>query len=159
VSCARLADGSVACWGSDRVDSAKYYQRNAPARLKLDNQATQLASSERTGCALIGPRNLTCWGQTYACAFRDYYCFDSDKPAIRYLAVPGDATQLVAADDHSCVLLSSGNIACVGSHEKKQLGRALPSVETTHYAHHAESCNEHVWEEPPGWPDLLPVLW
>ncbi len=39
------------------------------------------------------------------------------------------------------------------------LGRVLPFVEITHYAHHAESCDDHVWEEPLGWPDLLPVLW
>lgn len=154
-SCALLADGSVTCWGSDRLDSAKYYQKNPPAPIKLDGRATRLGSSERTACVLVGPRNLTCWGQNYACAYRDYYCRGDDL--VRYLAVPGDATQLVVADDHSCVLLSSGDVACVGSHENQQLGRVLPFVEITHYSHHSQSCNTQAWEEPPGWPDLLPV--
>jgi alpha-tubulin suppressor-like RCC1 family protein len=155
VSCALLADGGVTCWGRDRLDSDKYYKKNPPTRIKLDRGATQLGSSERTGCALLNPNTLTCWGQNYACAYRDYYCRGDDL--IRDLAVPGDAVQLAVADEHSCVLLSSGNIACVGSHENNRLGRALPFVETTHYSFHAESCNTQAWEEPPGWPHLLPV--
>ena len=158
-SCALLVDGSVSCWGSDHLNADKYYQKNRPSRIKLEGRATQLGTSESTGCVLLGPGNLTCWGQTYACAFRDYYCFDSEKPEIRYLAVPGEATQLAVADEHTCVLLSSGDVACVGANENNRLGRVLPFVETTHYSHHSESCNTQAWEEPPGWPDLLPVYW
>lgn len=156
-SCALLADGSVTCWGSDRQNADKYYEKSPPARITLDGRATQLGSSELTGCVLLSPGNLTCWGQNYACAYRDYYCFVGDNPKARFLPVPGEAVQLVVADEHSCVLLRSGDIACVGSNDNNRLGRVLPFVETTHYSHHSEMCNTQAWEEPPGWPNLLPV--
>ncbi len=159
-SCALLNDGSVFCWGRDPVDASKIYgPRTSPMRLVLEAKATQLASSERTGCAMIGNRTLKCWGDSYRCALRDYYCFPSEDPPFRQLGAPAPATQLVVADEHSCVLLESGDIACAGSQDKKQLGNVLPFVSATHYSHHAESCNTEVWEEPPGWPDLLPIIW
>jgi alpha-tubulin suppressor-like RCC1 family protein len=159
-SCALLLDGQVFCWGRDLIDQRGPYAKvRGPHAIGLSGGASALASSENTTCALLGPDRLSCWGQTYGCALGDYFCSTHDSTTPRSLRVPGEATALALGDQHACVLLRSGNVACVGSNRESQLGSVLPFAPVTHSAFHSVGCDTEAWEKPPGWPELLPLIW
>jgi len=86
------------------------------------------------------------------------YGFTSDDPPFRQRGAPVPATQLVVADEHSCVLLESGDIACVGSQkEAPRHGAAIRRSDSLRTP--LVELQQYLWEEPPAWPDLLPVIW
>jgi alpha-tubulin suppressor-like RCC1 family protein len=160
VSYALLDDGRIFYWGQQVFDAQHPYSELAlPRELQLEGRATALSATEATGCALLEGSGVTCWGQNYHCALGDYYCFVGESSLARRLAAPSAVTALAVGDEHTCALLHSGNVACAGSNAKHQLGSKLPFAPLTYYAHHSVGCDQKVWAEPPGWPDLLPVIW
>jgi Regulator of chromosome condensation (RCC1) repeat len=69
-ACARLADGSVWCWGSNEYGqlgsppSASNAQSPYPVRVSLPAAATRLAASPgNTHCALLEDSRVACWGR------------------------------------------------------------------------------------------------
>ena len=85
-SCARLANNSIACWGSN------YYRQIG------------IAGSTGTTCEGLGGR--------ISCAKRPFIV----------TGLPGVPTRVVAGQEHTCVLVVGGSVACWGRNRSGQLG-------------------------------------
>ncbi|MFW5740041.1 MAG: RCC1 domain-containing protein [Myxococcota bacterium] len=131
-SCARKADGSVWCWGSNwgcQLGDGSQDNRSRPVRVHGVAGAAQVSMSATKTC--IGDRQgrVTCWGFTL---HKDKHRIDDKttkwlwqcKPPRR---VPGvkDAATLTSGAFHSCALGKSGTVTCWGSGAHGQLGDAV----------------------------------
>lgn len=160
-SCALLDDGGVYCWGHNNAGQLGQPPgpgRFPPTRVPLDGRVVALASEDNTTCAAVDSIGLACWGSTYRCsAVSEGVCEQKTTPTIFRLNEP--VAQLAVAQRHTCVLLASGSVSCVGSNESHQLGAILPIKRVVHESHHAESCNRIEWVEARGSSEFVPVAW
>nr|MBK7065862.1 hypothetical protein [Deltaproteobacteria bacterium] len=64
-TCARLADGTVWCWGgSGPLGDGASVQRHSPVQVQGVAGATALAVGQNHNCALVVSGAVTCWGST-----------------------------------------------------------------------------------------------
>ena len=117
-TCARLADGSVHCWGG-----------NPPLALELTGVA-QIALGDQHGCTRLFDGSAQCWGDD---AFGALGWPATEKcttvvgtNACSHVAgaVLGVApiAQLTLADSFTCALLTNGTVSCWGANDAGQLG-------------------------------------
>jgi alpha-tubulin suppressor-like RCC1 family protein len=121
-SCARLVDGTVACWGPHSFDCQEgadcVRTHREPARVLALQNVRRLFSGENGLCALLAGGEVRCWGLTKLWGLPDGSEVD---PAIR------DAAELVFGDahfanPHGCLRRPDGRVACWGSNASGQLG-------------------------------------
>jgi len=132
-SCVLLTGGAVFCWGQgyrgelgngSTSDSTHLVEVMMPQNAA----AIAVAAGGEHSCAVLGSGEVACWGDN-----------TSDQLGIgaggaSFSAVPalvvsqasdgglGGATSVVAGQEHTCALLTGGQIACWGSNSSGQLG-------------------------------------
>jgi alpha-tubulin suppressor-like RCC1 family protein len=136
-TCAIAVDGSVLCWGmgsdgqlgnDDDSDSA------LPVHVALIGQgpyapAVQITAGRAHTCATLSDGNLACWGANSEGQVGDPVAPDATiEPwfVVRTFDAGGTSepiAQIEAGADHTCVLTSSGTVACWGRNAEGQLGR------------------------------------
>jgi alpha-tubulin suppressor-like RCC1 family protein len=120
LSCARRADGTVACWGGfvptplPQPDTCGGGHRFYPcARHPLAvpelTDVVDLALARGTGCVRRRDGSVWCWGRGDA------------RPGWHPAAL-GPATALFVDDERSCALHKDGAVVCVGANYDGQLG-------------------------------------
>ncbi|MBI4820124.1 MAG: hypothetical protein HY791_27865 [Deltaproteobacteria bacterium] len=124
-SCALLASGRVACWGSNQDG---HLARESPPEyselpLEIDGVADvrQLEVGVGTTCALRGRRDVMCWGGGASGTLGR----GSDSLGTTARPVDGlsGAVKIAMASAHACVATSAGYVACWGSNELKATGQ------------------------------------
>lgn len=132
-ACARMADGSVSCWGDNTYGqlgdgSPRSSRRPVPALVQ--GPVAQIVSGAFHTCALRQSGSAVCWGinddgqsgpgPTWTCnaADRVYACLRRPR---RVIGVH-DAIALGAGQWHTCALRRSGSISCWGANKVGQLG-------------------------------------
>ncbi len=113
-SCAKLASGRVACWGSgnrmDRGDAASA-SRMKPVVIQGVADVVQVAVGGPLACALRRTGDVLCWA----------------GPGHAPSAVPGvsEAIAVSSGGDHACAIRRDGRVLCWGRGVHGQLGDGL----------------------------------
>jgi alpha-tubulin suppressor-like RCC1 family protein len=134
-TCGLLSDGTAKCWGHDSDDqlgcggSLYICEDEIPARLDPISitkepgvSVRQLAAGRYFACALLTNGSVTCWGQNISgqLGYGDRSSVRRNEPPsasgpVSITTTPGiEATQITAAADHTCALLSTGTFKCWG---------------------------------------------
>ena len=126
-ACARLDDGRVQCWG--RGDAGQLGRDagpgvHGPEDVSLGGLAVEITAGVAHACARLQTGAIRCWGL----GDRGQLGYGVAVPAGSAPASMGDvplggvATAVVAGGDHTCALLSNGQVRCWGDNEHGQLG-------------------------------------
>ena len=133
-ACARLAAGSVRCWGEGHLAQlgdgiAHYYPDPTGAAVPVDVidtdgsvlfGVTQIAAGAQHSCALKSDRTVWCWGMGLDGQLGD----GSFHPGFEGAGVVREVTQVLGMDDavqisaggrQTCAVRESGRVACWGS--------------------------------------------
>lgn len=131
-TCARLADGGVACWGANRFgqlgDGTRTTRTRAVAVAGLAGPAVDVEAGASFTCALLAGGAVQCWGSNELGELGQG--FDArppgpDDPADPPATVEGLAQGVVAlrlAGNHACARKEDGTLLCWGANELGQLG-------------------------------------
>jgi alpha-tubulin suppressor-like RCC1 family protein len=124
-TCARLDDGSVVCWGDDRLGQLGVPDDGAGnaafTPTPLDERAVAVSAGAYHTCALLESGAVRCWG------WNDYGQLGGMEEDVGTsglgIAVPiPPATAIAAGAFHTCALLESGSVTCWGLNDAGQLG-------------------------------------
>lgn len=122
-TCAVLAGGDVACWGSNDFAQLGDGTTNGsvtPVEIEVISGATSLAAGFGHSCALLDVGDVLCWGANLDGQLGDGSTNASAEP----VAVAGisGATSITAGFGHSCAVGNGGSVSCWGLNEFGQLG-------------------------------------
>lgn len=124
LGCARWADGTVRCWGSDEegaLATGAVLARSSAADVRGLRDAVAVAAGERHACALLRDGAVACWGANDLGQLGDGTRLQRGEARV----VPGlgDVTELVAGGGHTCARLrSDGRVLCWGDNEAGEVG-------------------------------------
>ncbi|RKH03711.1 RCC1 domain-containing protein [Corallococcus carmarthensis] len=150
-TCALLSTGRLLCWGKNTYGQLGYPHLQAVgASLKPGSQTpveptglvAQVSVDRNATCALLRSGSVVCWGNNYlgqvgsggggtqigVCEYSQPWAITC---YVKYLGNPGTtavdfggvtALQVSSGNDHSCALLSTGDVRCWGSNSAYQLG-------------------------------------
>ena len=111
-SCARLVDGTIACWGANDAgqlgDGGQADHRTAVRVLGV-RKAAALVVGRAHGCALLGDGKVMCWGGT-------------SRRRAEVVADLGEVVAIAAGGDRTCALSKDGAVRCGGA------GREAPAL-------------------------------
>lgn len=124
-TCARLAEGTVRCWGYNaygQLGDDTYVSRSTPVTVAGVTNAVDLAAGSNHTCAALSDGTARCWGFNAGGQLGDGT--QSERPApVNVVGMDGAVVVAVAAgDNHSCALLANGSVRCWGSNFRGQLG-------------------------------------
>jgi len=120
-TCAVLRRGSVECWGSNRVAWPGHPTRTSvPAPIGLRG-ALSVTVGEQHSCALLKSGTVECWGANGLGQLGDGST--RNRPAPTPVHGTSQRSVMVSAGfEHTCALLSSGDVECWGANRFGQLG-------------------------------------
>ena len=136
-SCALLTNGNVRCWGYGANGRLGYANTDnigddeSPASagdVNVGGEVKQISASYAHSCALLTNGNVRCWG--WGAYGRLGYgntddIGDNESPASAGdVNVGGTVKQIALGTDHSCALLTNGNVRCWGKSNSSGLGYA-----------------------------------
>lgn len=145
--CARMADGTVRCWGDNTRGSlgiddpgvsgpsvdggdASSSAWTAPVVKDLEG-VTQISAGGTTTCAIAGDAGVLCWGGNDMAQLglaSEYPEMDEERhPTPSAVALPSGPTRVDLGQATACALLESGEVWCWGDNRKKQLTRPIAS--------------------------------
>jgi alpha-tubulin suppressor-like RCC1 family protein len=121
-TCATRSNGELDCWGRNLLGAlGPLASPTVPTAFPGISDAIGIAVGFTHSCALIGDGTVRCWGEAGEGQVGDLdYPFEDETPVT--VAAISDAVQVVVGWDHSCALLSGGQVACWGSNLTGQLG-------------------------------------
>ncbi|MEO8213579.1 MAG: RCC1 repeat-containing protein, partial [Myxococcales bacterium] len=127
-SCARRRNGTVWCWGDNRLGqlgTGANITRSTPAVVgdpTLDEVTSISAGGAHTCAVRQGAPRALCWGDNQAGQLGDGTRLDRSLPAALKLGL--DAVQVVTGALHTCLRDSSGAVWCWGRGGSGQLGNS-----------------------------------
>ncbi len=130
--CARLAGGTVECWGNNFSNqagpgAAAIY---APQQITgLPAGVTKVATGGGHSCALAGDGTVWCWG---ANSYGQLGDGNAPTPSATPHLVVGvtTATDVIAGPSHTCAILAGGTVNCWGRDSQGQLGNDIALVDS-----------------------------
>jgi alpha-tubulin suppressor-like RCC1 family protein len=126
-ACALMQTGAVECWGANYYGelgsgSTEPDESSLPVQvLNLPEAATAVYVAGAHNCARMTSGTLECWGANDYGELGNATLGSSPIP-VAVVGLPADVVTLALGADHSCALLSTGNVACWGANEVGQLG-------------------------------------
>lgn len=127
-SCALNTAGHVWCWGDNAFGQlgvevgGNSLTAGAPVVLPASGRARDIAVGYQHTCALLTEGSVSCWGQNVSGQVGGI--FASHPTPSSPIALPGSgvAQAISAGGEHTCALLTDGDIACWGDNAYGQLG-------------------------------------
>ena len=131
-TCARLADGTIKCWGDNGVGqlgSGTTTGSPTPVTVTGVITATAIAAGLVHSCARLTDGTIKCWGYNLYGQLGNGTTTNSSTP----VTVTGitNATTVAAGDRETCARLADGTIKCWGSNQYGQLGNGTTSDSST----------------------------
>jgi alpha-tubulin suppressor-like RCC1 family protein len=126
-TCARLADGTVRCWGINEAgqlgDGTTTSPQLIPVPVNGIGNAVAVAAGSAQTCALLADGSMSCWGSNELGGLGDGTFLNSLVP-MPVLGGGGTKTarDVAAAGNHTCAVRASGAVACWGDNTNGQLG-------------------------------------
>ncbi len=137
-TCAVLAGGSVACWGSDwgyKVSSTSTCDVKKPCILSSIENASRVAAGYFHSCALLEGGSVFCWGYNNwgqlgngetSYNWEDYWWGDYSSPDPQAVVGISGAVDIDAGLNHTCALMGDSTVRCWGQNAE---GQTSPSGE------------------------------
>jgi len=122
-TCAALANGSAACWGSNgngQLGNDTTSNHTMPAEITGLASVSSIGAGYSQACAIAAGRPY-CWGFDGFGQLGDAIVSEEDRPIAVSLG-DGGATAITAGDNHTCAIVSGGQIECWGDNRQGQLG-------------------------------------
>ena len=129
-TCVLKSDGTVWCWGD-----GTYYATGGssvsftPTQVSGVSGATAITAGGNHTCALVAAGAIKCWGSGVSGELGNGSKSSSQTPVAVCDGVGGcgsgnltGATAVVAGDNHTCAILSTGIPACWGYNMQRQIG-------------------------------------
>jgi len=131
-TCARVASGSVVCWGNNDVGQLGDGSRTnglSPTAVYGLLDSVEVAAGNYHTCARRASGVVVCWGSNEFGQLGDATTIQRLTPT----AVSGltDAVEIAAGKSHTCARRTSGEVVCWGSNFYGQLGTGTTADETT----------------------------
>ena len=133
-ACALMADGGVLCWGDNDSgqlgDGTTTDQATPVAVQTLHSGVTAITIGKKHTCALTTGGEVLCWGNNSFGQLGDGAKENKVTP-VAVDRLPSGVTAISAGGDHTCALLTTGEVFCWGSNVYGQLGDGANSSKTT----------------------------
>ena len=132
-SCALLANRRVSCWGgnSDRPLGYGATSSNVPREVPGLVNATTIAANENHSCARRSSGEVGCWGRNGEMGrFGNGPNADSTNGPVNASGIT-NAIGVSLGVDHTCAVLSTGEVKCWGAGFYGQLGNGSTASSTT----------------------------
>jgi len=138
--CARMAEGTVHCWGTDELGNlgrgTPTESVDAGVAWKIPpvadvTGATQISAGADTSCARLDDGGIRCWGGNKSSEL----ALTAESPPIQdwephpdpvQPAGVGSATRVDVGHGSVCARLTDGTLSCWGKADRGQLARPLP---------------------------------
>lgn len=124
-TCARLANGTVQCWGGNGEGQLGRGNRtNSPFPVTvagLDSATVALSAGFYHSCATLQDGDVFCWGDNARGQLGDG-TRDDQLTAVAVQELSDDIARLAAGRYHTCALAIDGDVHCWGSSSRGQLG-------------------------------------
>jgi alpha-tubulin suppressor-like RCC1 family protein len=129
-TCALTSDGGVQCWGTNLSgalgDGSTAAQRSTPGPVPgLTSGVVALGAGGADTCASVTSGSLYCWGLNASGQLGDGTNTPRPMPSVASGLtdpVQGTAASIAPGGDHTCVVLTTGDVQCAGSDAAGQLG-------------------------------------
>lgn len=122
-TCVATGSGTVRCWGKNtlgQLGNGTTTSSSAPSGPILADTVAIAAGLNHT-CALQAKGVVQCWGDNAFGQLGNSTTIGSLRPVTAKLGT-AIATALVAGDNHTCALLTSGDVMCWGKGDAGQIG-------------------------------------
>lgn len=124
-ACARLADGTLECWGRNdgrEVDpSSSMAVIRTPVTVALPGMATRVAAGPLATYAIVGDTDLYAWGDPTSGALGDGTLVGPPPTTPVHIGTYASALGVAAWTGGGCVL-AGGNVSCWGANQDGQAG-------------------------------------
>jgi len=115
-SCARLADGTVQCWGDNeegQLGDGSNTDRNRPVAVRGLAGATAIALGQSHGCALLKDGTMRCWGAG-SMGQLGIGSEEAHTAPVQVQQLPGKVIDLAAGGLTTCARLVKDALRCWG---------------------------------------------
>jgi alpha-tubulin suppressor-like RCC1 family protein len=125
-TCARLADGTVSCWGNnsyDQLGDGSHMNQPSPVAVQSLSGVLQISVGSTHACAVTSDTKVRCWGDNGTAQLGDGSTTESAVPKVVGGASPlSNVTQVSAGQYFSCARSSNGTVSCWGNGGDHVLG-------------------------------------
>lgn len=134
-TCALFDTGSMRCWGGNHFGQLGYGHDNStdngtlPSELptvSVGGNVKQIAAGYGHTCALLNSGNMRCWGLNsngkLGHGHTDNIGDDELPSEVSVVDVGEEVSSIAANGNHTCALLSTGDVRCWGDNGNGQLG-------------------------------------
>jgi alpha-tubulin suppressor-like RCC1 family protein len=123
--CALTAYNGVKCWGNNRFGQIGNGSTGGATQtievIGLANNVRAIASGFYHNCALMYNGTINCWGTNSSGQLGNGLSGGYSSTPVQVSNI-NDAIGISVGSNHSCALLSAGNVKCWGSNSNGQLG-------------------------------------
>ena len=122
-SCARMADATLRCWGSNssgQVGDGTTAPVGAPTTVSGISNATSVGAGGSHTCARLSDGTLRCWGSNSSGQLGDA-TFTPRTTPVAVAEITG-ALLIALGQNHSCAIVGGGDVKCWGQGNFGQLG-------------------------------------
>ena len=124
-SCALLTNDDVLCWGGNQFgqlgngNTDNIGDDELPSvTASVGGDVSQISCGENHTCALLTNGKVRCWGQgsNGKLGYADVSNIGDTEPpsSVGDIDIGGEAIQVAAGADHTCVILTNGDVRCWG---------------------------------------------
>ncbi len=134
-SCALLSSGEVSCWGDNSLGQLGYGSTynigdsevpGSVSPVALGQKAIKVTAGGSHSCALLTTGNIKCWGDNSfgQLGYGNISNIGDDESlnTVSEINLGEPVLDVTTGENHTCALLTSGNIKCWGDNSKGQLG-------------------------------------
>ncbi len=135
-SCLSDGQGAVLCWGNNQygqLGTGDTKTQALPVPVKGLNNIVSLSSQGNYNCALDSQGQVHCWGNNQSGQLGDGTDINRTRPrsvdvselleAQQAYGLETNILQIAGSYNHTCALLSSGQVACWGANSQGELGK------------------------------------
>jgi alpha-tubulin suppressor-like RCC1 family protein len=128
-TCARIAGGTVKCWGDNTYgqagDGTEENQRETPVNVIGLTGITQIATGGFHTCALTSGGGVKCWGNNFNGQVGDGTSGNRRPNPTDVSGLTSGVAAITAGGYHTCARLTTGAVQCWGRDDSGQIGDGI----------------------------------